>query len=202
MWRRTGPSLIWTRLARRVAWVGEIRNTYRILIGKLERRRRLGIPWCMMGDIYWNLILCTGYIWLWIGTSGGLLWTCWWTFGLTKIRETWLAERLLAFPCSSGSSSVFWKSRDQVDLFNSINSIALFSFRFPTIHPFNSSRNLCLILKSSLYINLLVLRVLIVVLFNDAVTVAKFELHSWERNENVWGITGVILTGENRSDRR
>jgi hypothetical protein len=36
-------------------------------------------------------------IWLRIGTSGGLLWTRWWTFRFHKMpRNSWVAERLAA----------------------------------------------------------------------------------------------------------
>jgi hypothetical protein len=38
----------------------------------------------------------TGFIWLRIGTSGGILWTRWWKFGLHKRRGiSWLAKWLL-----------------------------------------------------------------------------------------------------------
>jgi hypothetical protein len=39
-----------------------------------------------------------GFIWLRIGTGGGLLWTWWWTFGFHKMRGiSWLAEHTLSF---------------------------------------------------------------------------------------------------------
>jgi hypothetical protein len=39
----------------------------------------------------------TGFIWLWIGSSGALLWTRRWTFGFHKRwMNFWLAERLSA----------------------------------------------------------------------------------------------------------
>jgi hypothetical protein len=37
-------------------------------------------------------------MWLWVGTSGGLLWTLWWTFGFHKMQaNSLIAEVLLAF---------------------------------------------------------------------------------------------------------
>jgi hypothetical protein len=39
----------------------------------------------------------TGSIWLRIGTSGGLLWTRWWTFGFHKmVGSYWVAAQLAA----------------------------------------------------------------------------------------------------------
>jgi hypothetical protein len=59
--------------------MGEIRNAYKILIGKLEGKRHLGRPrrrWeysikMYLGEIGWKL--WTGCIWLRIGASSGLL---------------------------------------------------------------------------------------------------------------------------------
>jgi hypothetical protein len=59
--------------------MGEVRNAYKILVGKPERKRQLGRPWRRWEDnlrtiirkIVWKM--CTGWIWLGIGTSGGLL---------------------------------------------------------------------------------------------------------------------------------
>jgi hypothetical protein len=61
----------------------EKRNAYRILVGKPEGKRPLGRPRCRLLDtikmnlreIGWDGIVWTGLMWLWIGTSGGLLWT-------------------------------------------------------------------------------------------------------------------------------
>jgi hypothetical protein len=45
-----------------------------------------------------------GSIWLRIGTSGGLLWTRWWTFGLHKTQgSSWVAAQLTT---SQGLSSM------------------------------------------------------------------------------------------------
>jgi hypothetical protein len=42
-------------------------------------------------------VLCTGSIWLRIGTSGGLLWTRRWTFGFHKmLGSSWVAAQLAA----------------------------------------------------------------------------------------------------------
>jgi hypothetical protein len=59
--------------------MGEKRNAYRILVGKLERKRQLGRPRPRRVDnIKMDLRermgwLWTGSIWFRIGTSGGLL---------------------------------------------------------------------------------------------------------------------------------
>jgi hypothetical protein len=60
--------------------MGEKRGAYRILVGRPERRRPLGRPWCRWKD---NIKMdlqdvglgraWTGLIWLRIGTGGGLL---------------------------------------------------------------------------------------------------------------------------------
>jgi hypothetical protein len=71
--------------SRRVRWVvyvtcmGQIRNAYKILVSKPERKRPLRRPkhrWklileCITGKYGGNL--WTGFMWLRIGTSGGLL---------------------------------------------------------------------------------------------------------------------------------
>jgi hypothetical protein len=66
-----------------VTYIWEIRNTYRILMRKPEGKiplRRL-VPY-IHGRIILNYILkkqdrraWIGLIWLWLGISGGLLWT-------------------------------------------------------------------------------------------------------------------------------
>jgi hypothetical protein len=69
------------RWAGHVARMGETRNPYRILVGKPEGKRPLGRPrsrW--VDDIKMDLreingMVWTGWIWLRIGTSGGLLYT-------------------------------------------------------------------------------------------------------------------------------
>jgi len=62
-----------------VAHMGEIINAYRILVGKLEWRNsledlgvdgRIILEW-ILGK--WGVWMWTGFIWLGIGTSGGLL---------------------------------------------------------------------------------------------------------------------------------
>jgi hypothetical protein len=77
------------RWAGHVARMGERRNAYRILVWKPERKRPLGRPRCVWVDnIKMDLrdrMVWTGSNWLRLGTSGGLLWTRWWTFGFLKI---------------------------------------------------------------------------------------------------------------------
>jgi hypothetical protein len=58
---------------------GGLRNAYRILVGKLEGKRPHGTPrlggWIILKWIsgrYYEVV-CTGLIWLRIGTNGGLL---------------------------------------------------------------------------------------------------------------------------------
>jgi hypothetical protein len=67
------------RWAGHVARMGEGRNVYRVLVGKPEGKRKLERPRCGLEDglrmdlreIGWGLWI--GFIWLSIGTVGGLL---------------------------------------------------------------------------------------------------------------------------------
>jgi hypothetical protein len=73
--------------SKRMRWAGhvahkrEMRNVYKILVGKLEGKRPLGRRRRRWDDnIKINLAeycleVWTGFIWLWIGTSVGLLLT-------------------------------------------------------------------------------------------------------------------------------
>jgi hypothetical protein len=66
------------RWAGHVARIGETRNSYRILVGKPEGKRPLGRSrrrWVdnIKIDLKRDRIVCTGSIWLRIGTIGGLL---------------------------------------------------------------------------------------------------------------------------------
>jgi hypothetical protein len=67
------------RWAVHVAWMGETRNAYRILVGKPEGNRQRRRPRHMWVDnIKMDLrdgMVWIGLIWLSIRTSGGLLWT-------------------------------------------------------------------------------------------------------------------------------
>jgi hypothetical protein len=59
--------------------MGEKRNSYRLLVGKQGGKRQLGRPrlggWIILGCILerWDGVMCTGLIWLRIGTGGELL---------------------------------------------------------------------------------------------------------------------------------
>jgi hypothetical protein len=59
--------------------MGEPRNAYRILVGKPEGKRPLGRPRHRWVDNIKKILkrgagmVLIGLIWLWIGTSGGLL---------------------------------------------------------------------------------------------------------------------------------
>jgi hypothetical protein len=74
----SSPSIIRTIKSRRMRWtgyvagVGEKRNTYRILVGKSEGNRPVGIilKWTLKGldGVVWTTL-----IWLRTDTSGGLL---------------------------------------------------------------------------------------------------------------------------------
>jgi hypothetical protein len=82
----SSPSIVRTiksrkmRLAGHVAWMGEKRNAYRILVGNSEGKRPLGRPrrgWTILKWILerQNGMGLIGLIWLRIGTSVGPLWT-------------------------------------------------------------------------------------------------------------------------------
>ena len=66
-----------------VVYQRDIRNTYRVLMRKPEGKRPLGrLVSYIHRRIILNYILkkqdrsaWTGFIWLWLGTSGALLWT-------------------------------------------------------------------------------------------------------------------------------
>jgi hypothetical protein len=78
------PSIIRMMKSRRMRWaghaarMGEKRNTYRILVGKLEGKRPLGTSTCRWEDnirMALREMVWTRLILLRIGTSGGLLCT-------------------------------------------------------------------------------------------------------------------------------
>jgi hypothetical protein len=82
---------------------GPNRNAYRILVGKPQRKRPLGRvsrKWVSnikldLREMKWDVWI--GFIWLRIGTSGGLLWTRQWTFGFHKtLGSSWVAAQLAA----------------------------------------------------------------------------------------------------------
>jgi hypothetical protein len=76
---------------------------YRIFLRNPEGKRPLGRPRRKWADNF-KFILerqdgveWTASIWLRIGTSGGLLWTRWWTFGFHKmLGNSWVAAQLVA----------------------------------------------------------------------------------------------------------
>jgi hypothetical protein len=70
------PDVIGVIKSRRMRWawhvahMGEMRNAYSIFVCKSEGKRPLGSPGSKWEDIRMDLI---GFIWLRIGTSGGIL---------------------------------------------------------------------------------------------------------------------------------
>jgi hypothetical protein len=82
----------------------EIRNTYRILVGKPEWNRSLRTPWSWWILKDEDMRVWTGFTWHRIGTGGGLLGTREWTLEFHKTQGiSWSAERLLA--CQEVSAS-------------------------------------------------------------------------------------------------
>jgi hypothetical protein len=79
---------------------GEMRNSYKILVGEIEVKISLGRPRRRWEDILecflekWVRKIRTGLIYLRTGTSGGLLWTRWWTFGFHKKARNLLTTRV------------------------------------------------------------------------------------------------------------
>jgi hypothetical protein len=67
------------RCAGHVEKIGAKRDAYRLLVGKPEGKRPLGRQdvggWIILGWILerWNGVMCTGLVWLRIGTGGELL---------------------------------------------------------------------------------------------------------------------------------
>jgi hypothetical protein len=87
------------RWAGHVAWMGEKRNAYRLLVGKPEGKRPLGRPrhrW--VDNIRMDLgVVCTGLVWLRIETSRELSWMRYWTFWFHKILGNYrVASQLVA----------------------------------------------------------------------------------------------------------
>jgi hypothetical protein len=88
-----------------VARMGEGRGVYRVFIGRPEGKRsqgRLGAGGRI--TLRWTLgrkgsMGRTGFSWLRIGSSGGLLWTRWWTFGFHKkgyFLTSWSAFQIVS----------------------------------------------------------------------------------------------------------
>jgi hypothetical protein len=78
----SSPSIIRMIKSRRMRWAGNVarmgekRNAYRILVGKPEGKRPLGRPrgrWVDNIKMDFRETGWDGFIWLMIGTSGGLL---------------------------------------------------------------------------------------------------------------------------------
>ena len=85
-----------------VAYMGERTGAYRVLVGRTERGRPLGKPRRIRRgnnkmDFQEGWMAWAGFIWLRIGTGGGLLWVQLWTFRFHKMKgKSWPAENLLA----------------------------------------------------------------------------------------------------------
>ena len=104
----SSPNVIWVIKSRRMRWMGHVahmgtmRNAYRVLVGKPEGKRPLGM--CRhrrednikigLQEVGWET--WTGFIWLRLGRGDRLLWMRWWTF---RFHKMWgiscLAEDLL-----------------------------------------------------------------------------------------------------------
>jgi hypothetical protein len=104
----------------------EMRKACHILVGKAEGTTSLWRPRHWWEDSIrmdlreWDGKVWTGFIWLRIRTSGGLLWTRSWTFGYRKRREiSWRAEWLLA--CQGWLCSMELVSSEHINR-QSINS--------------------------------------------------------------------------------
>jgi hypothetical protein len=90
------------RWAGHVAWMGEKRNTYRLLVGKPEGKRPLGRPRCRWVDILgwilgrWDGVMWNGLVWPRIGTGVELLWIRYWALGYHEMLGNYrVASRLV-----------------------------------------------------------------------------------------------------------
>jgi hypothetical protein len=73
------------RWAGHVAHMGEMYTVFwlEIIKGRHKLDGRIILEWIIGKE---GVKVWSGLIWLRIGTSGGLLWTRWWTFGFHKRR--------------------------------------------------------------------------------------------------------------------
>jgi hypothetical protein len=82
-----------------------------------------------------------GFIWLKIGTGGGLLWTRWWTFGFHKMWGIpWLAVRTLSFSIRTLLHGV--------SLVSYIISQKLVIFQFVETDNFRTEANIWMVQKT------------------------------------------------------
>jgi hypothetical protein len=131
------------------AWERE--SVYRLLLGKPEGKRPLVRPrrrWedgikMDLREVGWGV--WSGFTWLRIGITGGLLWMRWWNFGFWP-HEVSYYKMLFCDPYSSFTSSVHsqltnkeWKLEVVVPIFEK-DSSALVGYYGPTSVLNNSSK--------------------------------------------------------------
>jgi hypothetical protein len=112
MYEYSSSNIIRMMKSRRMRWVGHVAcRTGMHIMRNSEVKRPLRIPRRRWDDnikmdikeIWW--VVWTGFIWLRIRTSGGFLWTWYWTFGFHKVLgNSWVDERLAT--SQKGLSSV------------------------------------------------------------------------------------------------
>jgi hypothetical protein len=95
----SSPNIVRVIKLRRMRWAGHVarmvegRGVYRVLVGRPEGKRSLGVggritlSWTLGR---WGCMGRTGFNWLRTGSSGGILWTRWWTFGFHKESRIFL----------------------------------------------------------------------------------------------------------------
>jgi hypothetical protein len=109
-----------------VAWVEEMRNTYKILVAKPEGKRALGELDNILrrSNIKMDLnktwrAVWAGLTWFKITNSGGLLWTRHWNHGFCKTREISSLQREYWFLIKDPAPQS-WSSRIQISYFTDL----------------------------------------------------------------------------------